>query len=85
MLRLTLALISGLTACTVLAADFQTVDSIKAAALGALPAGSEAEATLDSALRLPRCDASLVPRGPRPGMDQRRRRRRCATRRGFRE
>ena len=62
MLRLTLALIGGLTACTVLAADFHSVDSIKAAALGALPAGSEAEATLDSALRLPRCDASLVAR-----------------------
>ncbi|WFC43932.1 flagellar basal body P-ring formation chaperone FlgA [Pseudoxanthomonas sp. SE1] len=62
MLRLTLALIGGLTACTVLAADFQPVDSIKAAALGALPVGSEAEATLDPALRLPRCDASLVAR-----------------------
>ena len=62
LLRLTTALIGGLTACAVLAADFQPVDSIKAAALGALPAGSEAEATLDPALRLPRCGAALVAR-----------------------
>lgn len=62
LLRLTTALIGGMTACAVLAADFQPVDSIKAAALGALPAGSEAEATLDPALRLPRCGAALVAR-----------------------
>lgn len=62
LLRLTTALIGGLTACAVLAADSQPVDSIKAAALGALPAGSEAEATLDPALRLPRCGAALVAR-----------------------
>ncbi|NCT70317.1 MAG: flagellar basal body P-ring formation protein FlgA [Xanthomonadaceae bacterium] len=62
LLRLTTALIGGLTACVVLAADFQPVDSIKAAAIGALPAGSEAEATLDPALRLPRCGAALVAR-----------------------
>ncbi len=62
MLRLTFALIGALTACSVLAADFQPVDSIKAAALGALPAGSEADATLDPALRLPRCGAALVAR-----------------------
>lgn len=62
LLRLTTALIGGLTACAVLAADFQPVDSIKDAALGALPAGSEAEATLDPALRLPRCGAALVAR-----------------------
>ena len=62
LLRLTTALIGGLTACAVMAADFQPVDTIKAAALGALPAGSEAEATLDPALRLPRCSAALVAR-----------------------
>lgn len=62
LLRLTIALIGGLTACAVMAADFQPVDTIKAAALGALPAGSEAEATLDPALRLPRCGAALVAR-----------------------
>ncbi|WP_448245168.1 flagellar basal body P-ring formation chaperone FlgA [Pseudoxanthomonas mexicana] len=61
-MRLTTALIGGLTACAVMAADFQPVDTIKAAALGALPAGSEAEATLDPALRLPRCGAALVAR-----------------------
>ena len=62
LLRLTTALIGGLTACAVMAADFQPVDTIKAAALGVLPAGSEAEATLDPALRLPRCGAALVAR-----------------------
>ena len=62
LLRLTTALIGVLTACAVMAADFQPVDTIKAAALGALPAGSEAEATLDPALRLPRCGAALVAR-----------------------
>ncbi|WP_374502263.1 flagellar basal body P-ring formation chaperone FlgA [Pseudoxanthomonas sp.] len=61
-MRLTTALIGGLTACAIMAADFQPVDTIKAAALGALPAGSEAEATLDPALRLPRCGAALVAR-----------------------
>lgn len=62
LLRLTTALIGGLTACAVMAADFQPVDSIKAAALGALPVGADAEATLDPALRLPRCGAALVAR-----------------------
>lgn len=62
LLRLTTALIGGLTACAALAADFQPVDSIKAAAIGALPDGSDAEATLDPALRLPRCGAALVAR-----------------------
>ena len=62
LLRLTTALIGGLTACAVLAADFQPVDTIQAAALGALPVGADAEATLDPALRLPRCGAALVAR-----------------------
>ena len=62
LLRLTTALIGGLTACAALAADFQPVDSITAAAIGALPDGSDAEATLDPALRLPRCGAALVAR-----------------------
>ena len=34
LLRLTFALIGALTACSVLAADFQPVDSIRAAAIG---------------------------------------------------
>lgn len=62
LLRLTTALIGGLTACAVMAADFQPVDTIKAAALGALPVGADVEATLDPALRLPRCGAALVAR-----------------------
>ena len=62
LLRLTTALIGGLTACAVMAADFQPVDTIKAAALGALPVGADANATLDPALRLPRCGAALVAR-----------------------
>ena len=62
LLRLTTVLIGGLTACAVMAADFQPVDTIKAAALGALPVGADAEATLDPALRLPRCSAALVAR-----------------------
>ena len=62
LLRLTTALIGGLTACAVMAADFQPVDTIKAAALGALPVGADAEATLDPALRLPRCGAALIAR-----------------------
>ena len=62
LLRLTTVLIGGLTACAVMAADFQPVDTIKAAALGALPVGADAEATLDPALRLPRCGAALVAR-----------------------
>ncbi|WP_449302554.1 flagellar basal body P-ring formation chaperone FlgA [Pseudoxanthomonas mexicana] len=61
-MRLTTVLIGGLTACAVMAADFQPVDTIKAAALGALPVGADAEATLDPALRLPRCGAALVAR-----------------------
>ena len=62
LLRLTTALIGGLTACAVMAAAFQPVDTIKAAALGALPVGADADATLDPALRLPRCGAALVAR-----------------------
>lgn len=62
LLRLTTVLIGGLTACAVMAADFQPVDTIKAAALGALPVGADADATLDPALRLPRCGAALVAR-----------------------
>ncbi len=62
MLRLTTALIGALSACAVLAADFQPVDSIKAAALAALPPGTDADATLDAALRLPRCGAPLEAR-----------------------
>lgn len=62
MLRIATALTGLLAATAVLAADFQPVESIKSAALAALPAGSEAEATLDPALRLPRCASPLVAR-----------------------
>lgn len=53
-----------LLTCLMLAAParaggFQSVDSIRAAALSTLPAGSEGEAVLDSALRLPACPAAL--------------------------
>jgi len=39
---------------------WQSVDSIRAAALSTLPAGSEGETTLDSALRLPACGQGLA-------------------------
>lgn len=57
--RFALILVGLTVAGASLAADFQTVDSIKAAALGALPAGTDAEATLDPALRLPICGSAL--------------------------
>lgn len=41
------------------AAGWQPVDSIRAAALSTLPAGSEGDTTLDSALRLPACGQGL--------------------------
>lgn len=44
------------------AAGFQPVDSIRAAALSALADGADAEATLDPALRMPRCGQPLQAR-----------------------
>jgi len=41
------------------AGGWQPVDSIRAAALSTLPAGSEGDTTLDSALRLPACGQDL--------------------------
>ncbi|MHB9784654.1 flagellar basal body P-ring formation chaperone FlgA [Stenotrophomonas maltophilia] len=41
------------------AADWQPVASIRAAALSSLPAGSEGEARVADALRLPRCGGAL--------------------------
>lgn len=41
------------------AGGWQPVDSIRAAALSTLPAGSEGDTTLDSALRLPACGQGL--------------------------
>jgi len=41
------------------AADWQPVDSIRAAALSTLPAGSEGEAQVADALRLPKCGSAL--------------------------
>ena len=48
-----------LAAVPVSAAGWQPVDSIRAAALSTLPAGSEGDTTLDSALRLPACGQGL--------------------------
>jgi flagella basal body P-ring formation protein FlgA len=62
MLRIATLVTGLLAASAVLAADFQPVESIRAAALAALAPGSEAEATLDPALRLPRCGAQLLAR-----------------------
>jgi flagella basal body P-ring formation protein FlgA len=62
MLRVTIALAGLLATFAVTAVDFQPVESIKAAALGALTPGTEAEATLDPALRLPRCQEALSAR-----------------------
>ena len=42
------------------AGAWQPVEAIRAAALSTLPAGSEGETTLDSALRLPACGQALV-------------------------
>jgi len=60
--RIALVLAGLLAAAQAPAADFQSVESIKAAALAALAPGSEAEATLDPALRLPRCQGELAAR-----------------------
>jgi flagella basal body P-ring formation protein FlgA len=62
MLRFATALTGLLATFAVMAADFQSVESIKAAALAALTPGTEAEATLDPALRLPRCQETLSAR-----------------------
>jgi flagella basal body P-ring formation protein FlgA len=62
MLRFAIALAGLLATAAVAAADFQSVDSIKLAALGALAPGAEAEVTLDPALRLPRCQETLSAR-----------------------
>lgn len=55
---LAVALVAGL-ATDASAVGFQPVDSIRAAALAALADGSDAEATLDPALRMPRCGHPL--------------------------
>ncbi|TWI02830.1 flagella basal body P-ring formation protein FlgA [Luteimonas cucumeris] len=64
MLRIAM-LLTGLLAMPAAAAtDFQPVESIRSAALAALALapGADAEATLDPALRLPRCAGDLVAR-----------------------
>lgn len=58
----TLLLSASLLASNALASGFQSVDSIRAAALQALPAGSDAAATLDANLRLPACASALSAR-----------------------
>ncbi|KRG71206.1 flagellar basal body P-ring formation chaperone FlgA [Pseudoxanthomonas dokdonensis] len=57
-----LLLAASLLAGDALASGFQSVDSIRDAALQALPAGSDAEATLDANLRLPACGSALSAR-----------------------
>lgn len=55
-----LALTSAAVAPASAAGAWQPVEAIRAAALSTLPAGSEGETTLDSALRLPACGQALV-------------------------
>jgi flagellar basal body P-ring formation protein FlgA len=62
MLRFSIALIGLWATFAVVASDFQPVEAIEAAALAALTPGTEAEATLDRALRLPRCQEALSAR-----------------------
>lgn len=58
-LVMALSLSAGAGLADVQAGDFQPVQSIEAAALATLPAGSDAAATLDPALRLPLCGQPL--------------------------
>lgn len=51
--------LAGASAHAQAAGGWQPVDSIRAAALSTLPAGSEGDTTLDSALRLPACGQDL--------------------------
>ncbi|WP_313249482.1 flagellar basal body P-ring formation chaperone FlgA [Stenotrophomonas acidaminiphila] len=60
-MRLT-ALLCLLLALPVQAADFQSVASIRAAALSTLDPATEAEASVDAGLRLPACPAPLQAR-----------------------
>lgn len=60
-LALAFALTAGV-ACAAAASGFQPVDSIRAAALATIGAGEAAEATLDPALRMPRCADPLEAR-----------------------
>lgn len=60
MRTIAVALACLLAASTGSATGFHPVESIRAAALGALPEDTEAEATLDPALRLPQCDGELA-------------------------
>lgn len=55
-LSLLLLLLFPTLAC---AADYQPVESIRAAALSTVGQGAQAEATLDPAMRLPRCPVAL--------------------------
>ncbi|WP_236685870.1 flagellar basal body P-ring formation chaperone FlgA [Pseudoxanthomonas suwonensis] len=62
LLRCTLMFLLGLPMTVALAAGgFQPVESIRAAALGAVP-GGQAEASLDPALRMPACGQALQAR-----------------------
>lgn len=55
----TLIALAGASPHARAAGGWQPVDSIRAAALSTLPAGSEGDTTLDSALRLPACGQDL--------------------------
>lgn len=57
--KLMLMLLALAPISSVLAGDYQPVDSIKTAALGALGPGVMGEVALDPALRMPRCDQPL--------------------------
>ncbi|MET0288902.1 MAG: flagellar basal body P-ring formation chaperone FlgA [Pseudoxanthomonas sp.] len=57
--KLMLMLLALAPISSVLAGDYQPVDSIKTAALGALGPGATGEVALDPALRMPRCDQPL--------------------------
>ncbi|NZA27921.1 flagellar basal body P-ring formation protein FlgA [Luteimonas sp. SJ-92] len=61
-MRLLLMLLALLPTMLWAGAGFQPVESIRAAALAALGSDAEAEATLDPALRMPRCASPLEAR-----------------------
>jgi flagella basal body P-ring formation protein FlgA len=52
-------IIALLTAMPAWAADFQSIDSIRTAALSTIGPDAEAEATLDASMRMPQCQSPL--------------------------
>ncbi|HBN53754.1 MAG TPA: flagella basal body P-ring formation protein FlgA, partial [Stenotrophomonas sp.] len=59
-----LALLCLLLAAPAWAGDFQSVASIRAAALSTLDPATDGEASVDAGLRLPACPVALQARGP---------------------